>query len=272
MTLFLIICAAAVLVYVGFCLAVYFNQSSYVYHPDRDVTETPLTVGLNYREVFIETDDGEKICAWHVPADGKAHVLFCHGNGGDMGDCVGSVKAFNSLGLDVLIFDYRGYGKSSGKPDEKGTYSDAEAAWNFLLREFGVLPSKIVVYGKSLGGAVAAWLGERKNPGCLVLDSSLSSAPDMARDMFPLLPVGLICGFSYDAAGTVRRVKCPVLVAHSPNDETVGIHQGRKVFESANEPKEFVEFRGSHDAGGIEDDERYRVLFVDFLLKYGILI
>jgi len=255
--------------YVGICLLVFCRQGSFVYYPQREVQLTPDAADMAYEDVRLETSDGETIAAWHVPARPDVRrgltVLFSHGNAGNLGHRVQSVRTFHDLGMDVLIYDYRGYGDSTGKPSEKGTYRDGEAAWKYLVEEKGVPPSDIIVFGRSLGGAIAAWLAEKHTPRALVLESAFTSAPDMARRMLPLFPVRLLCRFRYDTHDRLSRISCPVLVAHGPRDGTVPFSHGEKLFKAAREPKRFVSIRGDHNDGGMDYDTAYQRALVEFL-------
>lgn len=270
---------AAAAGYLALCAIVYFRQSSYVYYPGGDLEVTPAYYDLDYEPAGFRTADGESISAWFVSAeehpgaqpgpalktDPRACLLFCHGNAGTMSDRVYTLKVFAELGFDVLIFDYRGYGQSTGKPGEQGTYRDVEAAWRHLVEKHGRDPSSIVVYGRSLGAAVGAWLADRKEVGALVIESAFTSAPDMAAATFPFLPARLLCRFKYDTLSRIDRVDCPVFIAHSSTDEMVPYEHGRKLFSAAREPKRFVRMEGGHNVGGIEKDGEYRRELVEFL-------
>lgn len=251
------LCLAA---YVAVCLLVFFRQSSYVYYPGQGVGMTPSDVGLQYENLFLETEDGETANAWFVAAESTDApvILLCHGNAGDIGDRVGSLETFHSMGLGVLIFDYHGYGKSTGRPGEMETYLDGLAAWKWLVEEKRIAPEKIVVFGRSLGGAVAAWLAVRVSPGALVVESSFSSVPDMGKEMFPFLPARAVCKFRYDTVAEIAKVRCPVLVAHSRHDEMVSLKHGQRIFAAAPEPKIFVEMEGGHNSGGLDVDAAYQ--------------
>ena len=284
-----------VAVYIGLCLVVFFRQSGYVYYPDRLVGLTPAYFNLAFEEVSFRTQDGETIAAWFIPVSGGAGdnpgrtVLFCHGNGGDIGDRLDSIKTFHDLGLNMLIFDYRGYGDSTGKPTEKGTYLDALAAWQYLTDVKSILPADIMIFGESLGGVVAAWLageippapppradlpsaespvGGQGKPGALVIESTFTSAPDMASKMFPYLPIRFLCRFKYDTLSLAGKIGCPVLIAHSRDDEMIPYEHGKRLFEAAPEPKRFVEMRGSHNSGGLNADRDYQKILAEFLDKY----
>lgn len=273
MRMLMSIVVIVVVFFLSMTLYVALTQSKYVYHPDRELASTPASVNLDFEDVSVETEDGATLHAWYVPCREVAKrlnltLLFCHGNAGDMGDRVGSLVTFNRLGFDTLIFDYRGYGKSTGKPGEEGTYLDALACWDYLVNEREVRASRIVVFGRSLGGAIASWLAARAAPAALVLESVFSSALDMAHMMFPYLPARLICRFRYDNVNTVAEVDCPVLVAHGRDDRVCPFPHGRQVFEAAPAPKQFVELQGGHNDGGLDANPDYQQCLVAFLEQY----
>lgn len=248
----------AVASYVGLALFMYFRQSKYLYFPSRDLVMTSATTRLPYEDVSVQTVDGETVHGWFVPAaDARATVLFCHGNAGNIANRVDAIWLFHELGLNVCIFDYRGYGRSTGKPSEEGTYRDADAIWTWLTTTKGIEPGRVVVFGESLGGAVAAWLAEQKRPGAAILESTFTSVPDMAARLYPFLPVRWLCRFRYPTLDRMPRIVCPVLVAHGPDDEMIPFKQGQKLFEAAREPKVFVTLKGLHNTGREETGRSY---------------
>ncbi len=265
--------ASAILVaYIAVTLCIALMQPRYIYHPARAIFATPETIGLAYESLVLKTADGESIHAWYVPHNsvpGKTArtILFCHGNGGNMGNRVGSLLTFNQLGFNTLTFDYRGYGESSGKPSEAGTYRDAKACWDYLINQCGLQPSDIILYGRSLGGAIASHLAVDVNPAALVLESVFASIPDMATEMFPILPIAFFCRYKYDNARNVAKVSCPVLVAHSQEDQTCPFSQARHVFDAASDPKQFVEMEGGHNGGGLDSNPHFQDLLMVFLEK-----
>jgi fermentation-respiration switch protein FrsA (DUF1100 family) len=241
--------------YAGLCLYMFLFQSRYVYYPSATVHANPGDIGLEYQDLRLKVKGGE-IQAWAVPpssARSTKWVLYCHGNAGNIGHRLDMIQLFRELGFGVLIFDYRGYGESTGKPTESNTYADAMAAWIWLTQERGVPTDNVVVFGRSLGGAVAAWLAVETSPGALVLDSAFTSIPDMGKRLYPYLPVRLFARIRYPTEKYVAQVACPVLVLHSPTDEIVPFEFGQRLFEAAPEPKTFVEINGGHnDARGSE--------------------
>ncbi len=164
----------------------YIFQSHYVYYPERNLSMDPGSIGLQFDSIHFETADGVKLSGWFVPSENASGViLFCHGNAGNISHRLESIQIFHRLGLDIFIFDYRGYGQSEGRPTEIGTYIDAEAAWRYLVEERQVSPNKIAVVGHSLGGAVAAWLASGHTPGALILESTFTSVPDIGANLYP---------------------------------------------------------------------------------------
>ncbi|HSV27048.1 MAG TPA: alpha/beta hydrolase, partial [Sedimentisphaerales bacterium] len=164
---------------------------------------------------------------------------------------------FHGLGLNVMIFDYRGYGASAGRPNEKGTYLDAQAAYDWVVKEKGALPRDIIAYGESLGGSIAAHLAGTNECGGLILDSAFTSLAAVGQRHFPWLPVRWIVGNKYDTTAFLAKVNCPVLVIHSRDDEIVPFDMGEELFRLAREPKKFVEIRGTHNEGFIESEDAY---------------
>ncbi|MEE8354067.1 MAG: alpha/beta hydrolase [Dehalococcoidales bacterium] len=263
------ILAAAVVVYIIFVGVLFIFQSRFIYFPERGLTADPAGIGLEFEEVALATSDGVTLSAWFIPSgQSRGTVLFCHGNAGNISDRLDSIQVFNQLGLDVLIFDYRGYGESQGTPDEIGTYWDAEAAWRYLIDTRGVDPGRVIVFGRSLGGAVAAWLAERHNPAMLILESSFVSLADIGSRVYPYLPVGLILRYRYDTAAYLTGVNSPVLVVHSRDDETMPFDQGLRLYRAALEPKRLLEISGSHNQGFVTSGAVYRNGLDGFISEY----
>src|SRR5262245_46041302 len=218
--------------------------------PGRALTATPADIGLAFEEARIMTADGLELHGWYVPAEPDASVvLFCHGNAGNISHRLERLQFFHDMGLAVLLFDYRGYGKSQGAPDELGTYRDAQAAWDFLTHTKGISSAHIVIFGESLGGAIAAHLArDVTSAGALILASTFTSAPDLASEFYWYLPVRLLARFQYPTAEYVSQVRVPTLVIHSQDDEIAPFSHGRKLFERAAGPKAFLEISGDHNA------------------------
>jgi uncharacterized protein len=240
---------------VAACLLVFLMfrwfEHSQVYHPDRVVIATGAELGRPFEDVRFRAADGVELNGWFFPANTnspRAHLamLLCHGNAGNIGHRFDICAALLASGVNVFVFDYRGYGRSQGRPGEEGTYRDAQAAWQWL-RQRGVAGTNIIAFGESLGGGVAAELAVREAVGGLVLQSTFTSIPDIGAELFPWLPVRWLSTIRYDTRSKLPRLHIPVLVMHSRTDEIVPFHHGQNNFAAANEPKLFWELQGDHN-------------------------
>jgi hypothetical protein len=267
-------------VYVALGVLLYLLQGSMVFLaklPGRSLEATPGDVGLAWDDVYVDTADGERLHGWYVAAgphgvrEPRGVLLFFHGNAGNISHRLDSIAIFNRLRLDVLIVDYRGYGQSTGTPTEAGTYRDAQAAWDYLLRERGVSADRIVIFGRSLGGAVGAWLASQlpqaEMPAALIIESSFSSGADMARRLYPIYPARLLTRLKYPVVDYAARLRCPLLVVHSRDDEIIPYAMGRAVYAAAPQPKSFLELRGDHNAGFWISREDYTAGLEAFLVE-----
>ena len=272
MRLFCNVFCTLLAVYAGLAFYVYYFQESQVYFPEmpsRRVEATPASAGLDFETVALATEDGETLAGWFVPASSpRGTVLYFHGNGGNIGHRVEIIRDFHDLGFNVLIFDYRGYGESTGRPGEEGTYRDAMAAWRHLTETRRIPAQNIVFFGESLGGAVAAWLAERHMPAALVLYATFTSVTDMARKLYPILPAGLIVRLNYDTRAALARVTCPVLIMHSSEDEIVPYSQGETLFATAPGKKKLVTLQGGHNDALFVSRELYRNALQSFLQEH----
>jgi hypothetical protein len=213
-----------------------------LYFPSRKLLATPR---VPFTDLEIETVDGERLHGWWVPATtpAVAHVLYLHGNGGNIGDRAPHLELLAAAGLDVLIFDYRGYGRSSGRPNEEGTYRDAAAALAALLAQPGVDPARVTYVGESLGGAVALALAIRSPPAGLVLQSTFTSVRDMARLHYRIVPRRLVPD-AYPSLRLVPQIRCRLLCLHGDRDELVPLMYGEALYEAARCDKELVVLPG----------------------------
>ncbi len=273
-----------ILVYIGKCIRFYRIQSAFIYNPHIGLEIKSKNKTIEHEEITYRTTDGITIFAWYVPFIPETHhavdepdvgvdlqepitpgvagsprgvILFCHGNAGNISQRIDSLEIFRQLGFSTFIFDYRGYGKSKGKPSEKGTYLDAEGAWNFLVSEKKVKPEEIIVFGRSLGGGVASYLAQKYQPRALIIESSFTSIADMARVLFPWLPVKLLLRFKYNTRERLKDIHCPVLIIHSPDDRTIPFICGQVLYETANPPKRFLRIKGEHLYGFINSKKIY---------------
>ena len=226
-------------------------EHSQVYHPDRTLIATGAELGRPFEEFFIQTSDGVKINGWFFPADTNSPraalaVLVCHGNAGNISHRLELSRALLAKGVNVLLFDYRGYGRSQGRPSEEGTYRDAQAAFQWL-RHRGFGGRQIIAYGESLGGGVAAELAIREELGGLILQNTFTCIPDIGAELFPWLPVRRLASIRYDTCSKLPRLKVPLLAMHSRADDLIPFRHCEKNFAAAHEPKLFWELDGSHN-------------------------
>lgn len=248
-------------VYFGLALYLFVFQARYVYFPElpsRQVEATPADIGLAFQAVTLRTADGEALAGWFIPAPAaRGTLLYLHGNGGNIGHRLDQIEVFHRLGLNVFIIDYRGYGASSGKPGEEGTYQDALAAWNYLTQQKRLAPERIVLFGESLGGSIAAWLAARHKPAGLVIYASFTSVPEIAQALYPMFPASRLVRYRYDTRAALGNVNCPVLILHSPKDEIIPFSHGQALLEAAHEPKRLVGLRGGHNDALLVSREVY---------------
>ncbi len=287
--------------YAAVTALVFLFQSRLVFYPEigREMVVSPQTYGLKFEPADIRTADGETLSAWWVPADEpRGTMLFFHGNAGNISHRLDYLLLFNRMRFNTLIVDYRGYGKSTGSPSEEGTYRDAEAAWDYLRGARSVQAQNLVIVGESLGGGVASWLaaklslipspspegrrekdsaplleregaGVRTGPRAVVLLSTFTSATDLGAQIYWFLPVRLISRLGYDNAENLKRIKAPVFIAHSRDDDIIPFSHGRKLFEGAAEPKAFLEMRGGHNDGFIFTRPEWGAQLAAFLEKHA---
>lgn len=265
MILILLLAGGAAFLLLAGCMFVF--QERLLFMPDtpgRDLRATPADLGLTYEDVHLETSDGETLHGWFVPAPNtKATLLHFHGNAGNIGDRVDLLALFQHIGLSVLIIDYRGYGQSTGQPSEAGTYRDAEAAWAHLVESRQTPPDRIILHGQSLGGAVAAWLATKVEPAGLILDSTFTSVPDIAGEVYPWLPVRQLARLRYNTLDRIPDIEAPILVLHSRDDDIIGFHHGERLAKTAD--ARLVALRGGHNETLMRNESLYREAIVDFI-------
>ncbi|HEY4759383.1 MAG TPA: alpha/beta hydrolase [Thermoguttaceae bacterium] len=218
-----------------------FLEESFIFFPSRYPEGDWRPQGLSFEDAYFQAADGTKLHGWYVPHDSpKAVILFCHGNAGNITHRADILEELNDIGASVLIFDYRGYGRSQGKPSEKGVLADARAARAWLAKREKIPEKNVVVMGESIGGAVAVDLAAKDGAKGLVLISTFTNLPELAAYHYPIFPVRLLMRSQFDSVGLIAKYKGPLLQMHGDVDTIVPIKFGRKLFEAANEPKQFL--------------------------------
>jgi fermentation-respiration switch protein FrsA (DUF1100 family) len=241
-----------------------------IYFPTREHDAEPRELCLAAEEVRLVTEDGVGIHGWFLPVPrSRLTVLVSHGNGGNISHRLTRAALLQStLDADVLLYDYRGYGQSNGAPDEDGTYRDGRAAYRYLVETKRVRPERLVLFGESLGSAVALELALSERCGAVILESPFTSVRDMARVALPWLPVWPFVRTRYDNLAKVGRLHAPLLVLHGDRDTVVPFEQGQRLFAAAPEPKRFFRITGAdHNDTYTTGGEPYRRALAGFIAE-----
>ena len=237
-----------------------------LYFPQKSLEGDPGLFNLPFENLALVAKDGTALHGWFVPLKPESPViLLCHGNGGNISHRLDKLIILRHAGASALMFDYRGYGQSRGRPDEEGLYLDAEASYDWLINVKKIPPQKIIAHGDSLGGAVALELSRQRKLGGLILESSFTSTVDMGRKIYPFLPIKLLVRARYDNLAKIGKISCPVLIMHSPQDDIVPFAMGRRLYEAAPEPKTFFEMKGPHNGGFLDTGRAYEEAVAQFL-------
>ncbi len=253
----LLILVILLVLYLLICLFVYFFQKHLVFQPQKGAAPPPED--LNIQEHFITTADGQRLHAWWMPVDSARYtILFFHGNAGNISRGEKRMRLFRELGCNALAIDYRGYGISSGTiKKEEDVYEDAASAWLYLTRDRGIPKQKIIIWGWSLGGAVAINLAQHKNCHALIMESTFYSLYDMSGRLFRFLPRILIMRFFFTSGEKLSNIEVPILFAHSKTDETVPYLNGVRLYEKFTGTKKFIELKGDHNHGIFDSQEDF---------------
>lgn len=242
-------------------------QSRLIYFPGRPPSGSPADLGLDFEDLRLPVGDDDLVHAWYVPHDNpRGTAIFAHGNAGSLEHRLSIIAAMRTLRLNVLAFDYRGFGHSTGSPSEAATYEDMEAAWRWVTEQKNETPARIVIWGRSLGGGVAVELAKRKRPAALVVESTFSSLVDTASHHYPWVPVRLLLRHRYDSIAKIDEVTIPKLFAHAPDDEVIPHALGRKLYEAAPEPKTWAKMGGGHQVA-LAEQMAGRVVLERFLTE-----
>ena len=223
-----------------------------LYYPGALTPPVPSDYGLAFEEVQFMTEDGKLLHGWWMPNDrARGTVIYCHGNAGSIGERASLCADLHKLDVNVFVFDYRGYGLSKGIPTEQGTYRDARAAFEVVRAKHDDAENPpVVVYGVSLGGAVAVQLALDRPVRGVVLEGTFTSVADIGERLYPWLPVRLLGKFKYDSIAKIGRLAIPKLIAHSKDDELIPYEHGQRLFRDAAHPKDFVILQGPHGESG----------------------
>jgi fermentation-respiration switch protein FrsA (DUF1100 family) len=246
-------------------------ENKHIFFPAKEFLLTPETRGLPYEDVNFNTEDNIKINGWYIKTAHEAPtVLFLHGNAGNISHRLDKLQMFHRSGLNVLIIDYRGYGKSEGNPSEEGVYLDALAAYDYLKIRIGEEESEqLILYGESLGGAIAVDLATKRGVRSIILDSTFTSIADMAQTRFPLIPSFMI-KTRMDSLSKISQITCPLLLIHSLQDEIVPFQLGERLYAaSPTREKFFLKIRGGHNSGFQQSQKGIEKGVVDFLRSIG---
>ncbi len=270
--LLLVVVALMAGVYLGAIAYLRINERAFIFLPDdRVVAAPPAMFALNEERVSFPSTDGVTLSGWLIPArpadPARPWLLICHGNYGNIG--FGQRPEFyafmRDLGINLFAFDYRGYGASTGTPDETGVYADARAAYDYLSRQRAVPASRLVIFGHSLGTGVAIELATQVSAAGLIVDAPYTSIVDRAQELYPLLPIRLVATQRFPSLERIGRVSMPKLFLHSPEDEIIPIAHGRRLFDAAGGSKTFVEVKGGHENAYRVDREVYYGAIAEFL-------
>lgn len=228
-----------------------------VFFPIKNIEITPDFINLPFEDIYIQTKDNIKINGWFISSNNaKYTILFCHGNAGNIADRLDKISLLYGLGVNIFIIDYRGFGRSQGRPSESGLYLDAEAAYNYLVNIKKILAQQIILYGESLGTVAVINLAAKLKVKAIILEGAFSSGKDMARKIYPFLPTFLFSN-KFDSQFAIREIGAPKLFIHSRDDEIVPFNLARKLYDVSREPKQFIEIQGDHNNAFLDSKETY---------------
>ncbi|MCB1101582.1 MAG: alpha/beta hydrolase [Kiritimatiellae bacterium] len=240
------------------------------FHPSRTVEGDPADAGLVVESVDFVAADGCRLHGWWIPhPEATGSLIYCHGNAGNLTTRIDLAARLHTLPVNLFLFDYRGYGRSKGIPSERGVYQDALAAYEVVRAKHGDMETPpVMVYGASLGGPVAVEVAVRRPVSGLILECTFTSSRELGRHWFPRLPVSAISRYQFDALAKIGSVKAPVLIAHSPEDQLIPYALGRRLYDAAPEPKQFVDLQGGHDEAGWNQSPEYWPVLEAFVREH----
>lgn len=266
--MFVVLCL--VIGVIGLFALVRYLEYKGVFFPSRVMNQNPSALRLTYEDRWVTTADGVRVHGWLVTRPNpRGLILYFHGNAGNISDRVMKLKFFHDLGFNVYIVDYRGYGLSEGVPTEKGLYLDADAVYEGIQADPKLKAMPLLVYGTSLGGVVAIDLASRREVTVLVVDSTLTSARDMAKILYPYVP-SFFMQLSFDSISKVPLIKAPTIFLHSPDDRLIPFWMGQALYAKGTMPKRMISMHGGHNDAQIANDPETAKAFDVFIKEQGI--
>lgn len=258
-SLYIIVILTSIILYIKYI------ENNGVFYPEKILDITPDSLSIPFEDIYLTIGDNVKINGWFIPKEQAKHtILFLHGNAGNLGYRLDKIALLRKNPVDIFIIDYRGFGKSNGKPSEKGVYKDAEAAYWYMVNNRGILPESIILYGESIGGAVAVDLASKVKTEALILEGTFSKGRDMAKKILPFIPSFLFSNM-FDSLAKIKKITAPVLFIHSKDDETIPFDLALKLYNGAISHKQFVEIKGSHNQGFIDSKVSYSEALKTFI-------
>lgn len=266
MNKFIQLLVTIVVIYAAFLFLLFIFQNSFIFFPSQAVDITPGYYSMQYEDHFFQTEDGVNLHGWWIEhPDASGTVILSHGNAGNISHRISLVQMMKGLNVNFFLYDYRGYGKSEGKPDEAGLYLDGLAAYHFVRESKGINPGEIILFGRSIGGAVAAENAVKSEIGGLVIEAAFSDVRSLMRQLFPIVPT-FLAKYDFPVSEYLKEITVPVMIMHSHQDDIIPYSHGVKNYESANSPKWFIELQGGHNDSFMVSETIYLAAWHQFLL------
>ncbi len=259
-----------VCVYILLAVSVFFYQKRLIHIPFTVYMETPEGRGIPFESVVLkQQSDKATLNGWLIEVpNSEFTVLLFGGNAGNMSYMIDTIELFYKLGHSVFIYDYRGYGSSTGKLTESAMYDDVRLVWEYLTETKQVSPNSIIVFGRSLGTAMASWAATEFDPAALIMESGFTSLADMGKIYYRWLPTNFMLRFRYDNLSRISFVRCPTLYIHSPEDELIPYAHAERLYAATTSEKRFLTISGDHNYGYLNSGETYTRGIEEFLNQY----
>ena len=260
---------ALIAIYVTICAFMFFSQKNLIHIPYAQFIDDPSNYGMHYEEVYLDADDGARLHAWYLPHPEAQYTFWIFsGNAGNKSYMLDSIEMIYKLGYSVFIFDYRGFGPSTGHSSEQAMYRDTELGWAYLTKTRAISPDRIILHGRSLGTAMASWLAANRHPAALIMESGFTSMADMAKRYYRWLPIDLLLRWQYNNLERIASIQSPILFIHSPDDELTPYTHSQQLFDAAPDNKRFLNIFGDHLEGFKESRETYTSGIEDFMTEF----